>query len=739
VKSYWKIFLTISISIVIIGSFWFGLSARFVKSMRNAMLTLGMGSIILAFVLFGILVYLTYRFIAKPVKAVIEGTKKVREGDLNYRIKIMTTDELGELINSFNKMTEDLQKAPILKERKDDIIEGLADSLIIFNNDGDIEKVNKTTCELLKSDEGKLIGNSIENIIISKEGEPMNAFKLHSLISRNALKNYEVFYLRKDGKKIPILLNCREMEDDDKIGKSILCMGINIAKWKEAEAELRESEEKYRMLFDSANDAILLIKDGQVIDCNHRALDMFECTKLQIIGHSAHELSTPTQPNGRSSSEVVISNIDAVKEGEPQFFEWKCLKFDGTPFDTEVSLNLIELNGDDCVQAIIRDVTERKEMERELLKRQKLESLGILAGGIAHDFNNLLTGIMGSISVAKTKVDPDDILFHVLNQAERASRKAEKLTQQLLTFSKGGAPIKETASITEIIKESAEFALRGSNVKCKFDFPDELWMVEVDKDQMSQVINNLIINADKAMPEGGIINVSASNFDISEDNILPIIPGNYVRISIVDNGVGIPEEHLPKVFDPYFTTRDSGSGLGLTTVYSIIKRHNGYITVESEEGVGSVFYIYLPAVLKKEDIKEKEDKKESPDIYAKILLMDDEEVIRDVAGRILERLGYKVELAQSGEEMIEKYRDAYEKGDGYDAVLMDLTIPGGMGGKEAIEELLKIDSNVKAIVSSGYFNDPIMAHYKEHGFSGVVPKPYETEELEEVIKKVLEK
>lgn len=738
-KLFWKIFSILFVSIVTVVAFWFGFSTRYVKEVRDAILTLGVGALTLAFVLFSIILFLTIKYLIKPIKALTKSAEIVGKGNLNHKVTVRAADELGELINSFNKMTEELQKTTFSKEYVDNIIGSMADSLIVFDNDGRISKVNDATYELLKCDEEELIDKTVDAILISKEGKPLKATELWDLVKSEILRNYDAFYLRKDGKKIPILLSCSFMKNELEQDESMLCIGRNIAKWKEAEEDLQESEEKYRMLFDSANDAIFLLKDGQIIDCNKKALDMFGCTKLQIIGRSAYELSPPTQPDGRSSFQVVMSNIDVVKEGEPQFFEWKCLKFDGTPFDTEVSLNLIELKGDDCVQALIRDVTERKKMEKELLKTQKLESLGILAGGIAHDFNNLLTGIMGNISIAKMKIATDDKLFQILTQAEKASRKAEKLTQQLLTFSKGGAPIKETASITEIIKESAEFALRGSNVRCEFNFLEDLWMVEVDKDQISQVINNLIINADQAMPEGGLVEVSITNVNISEDNILPVDPGRYVKISIKDNGYGIQQEHLSKIFDPYFTTKDNGSGLGLTTAYSIIQRHNGYITAESEIGVRSTFFIYLPSVMKELEKEEKEDRVESFKSGVKILLMDDEEVIRDVAGRMLERLGYEVEFACSGEEVIDKYKKAFQTGDGFDAVIMDLTVPGGMGGREAVGKLLKIDPNVKAVVSSGYFNDPIMANFKDHGFSGVVPKPYEVEELVEVLRKVIEK
>ena len=389
------------------------------------------------------------------------------------------------------------------------------------------------------------------------------------------------------------------------------------------------------------------------------------------------------------------------------------------------------------VVLVFRDITEQRKMEQELQKIQKLESVGILAGGIAHDFNNILTGILGNISLAKMEANPEDEIYARLTEAEKASLEATNLTQQLLTFSKGGAPIKKTASIAELIRDSADFALRGSNVKCEFSIPDDIWPGEVDKGQMSQVINNLIINADQAMSEGGIIKVRAENVTVGAEHNLPLADGKYVKIEIEDEGIGIPKEHLPKIFDPYFSTKQKGSGLGLATSYSIIQRHAGYITAESELGVGTTFYIYLPASQKKE-ILEKKGAEERPFVgKGKILLMDDEEIVRNVAGAMLKYIGYEVDFAEDGAEAIELYRKAKESGQPFDVVIMDLTIPGGMGGKEAISKLIEIDPNVKAIVSSGYSTDAIMSDFKQYGFSGVIAKPYKIKDLSEVVHKAI--
>jgi len=388
------------------------------------------------------------------------------------------------------------------------------------------------------------------------------------------------------------------------------------------------------------------------------------------------------------------------------------------------------------VAEYVRDITERKRLEDEVRKSHKLESLGILAGGIAHDFNNLLTGILGNISLAKLKMSHEDTNYLRLDSAEKAAERARDLTQQLLTFSKGGAPIKKTASIEQIVMDSASFVLRGSNVKCKFVVPDSAWPVEADEGQMSQVINNLIINADQAMPDGGIINVTVENLTAGAKDIMTVKEGRYVKISIEDHGIGIAEQHLQKIFDPYFTTKQKGSGLGLATVYSIIKNHDGYIMVESTAGSGTIFQIYLPASENELPVITRPGEN-SLSGSGRILIMDDEEILREVASAILSHLGYRVVACSEGSEAVLLYQEAMLGNDPFAAVIMDLTIPGGMGGKETMRKLREIDRGVKGIVSSGYCNDPILANYLEYGFISVVAKPYNLEDLGKVLHETL--
>ncbi len=383
-----------------------------------------------------------------------------------------------------------------------------------------------------------------------------------------------------------------------------------------------------------------------------------------------------------------------------------------------------------------RDSTESHRMKEESFRAQKLESLGILAGGIAHDFNNSLTAILGNINLAKLRATSGDPLFQRLVEAERACSRAKSLTDQLLTFAKGGAPVKRVGSVASLLKESIAFALRGSNVGSQFSIAHDLWAVEFDEGQMSQVINNLIINACQAMPEGGIISVKAENVVAPVEDTESLDHGRYVKISINDSGAGIPVEHIERIFDPYFTTKKKGSGLGLATSYAIIRSHDGWIDVESEVGSGSTFHIHLPA---------SETEISSRDHAAgalrggkgRILLMEDEPMVREVAQEMLSLMGYEVDSVRDGIEAIALYRKGINEGRPFAAVIMNLTVPGGMGAKEAVGALLKLDPRVRAIVSSGYANDPVMERFAGYGFKGVVSKPYNLDELDAVLHKVV--
>ncbi len=386
---------------------------------------------------------------------------------------------------------------------------------------------------------------------------------------------------------------------------------------------------------------------------------------------------------------------------------------------------------------VFRDITERQAIQRELSKMEKLQSLGVLAGGIAHDFNNFLTGIIGNLSLAKLDLQTGKPVDSALDEMEKAALRAKDLTQQLLTFSKGGDPVRHTADIADIVHEAAQFALRGSNVRCDVALEADLHLSEVDGGQIAQVLYNLIINADQAMPEGGTITLRGDNVALPSDNAYALPPGDYIRLAVQDQGLGIRTDHLKKVFDPYFTTKQKGSGLGLAVAYSVISKHDGQLTVDSQLGEGTTFTILLPASDRPlQRVADQGHAVTSGSGY--VLVMDDEDFIRDLAERMLTKMGYRVAVAADGQAALNLYRQARVDGEPFDVVILDLTVPGAMGGKEAFEHLKKMDPEVRAIVSSGYANDPIMSNHLDYGFCGAVQKPYQMKDLSLALKRVME-
>ncbi|TAN62168.1 response regulator [bacterium] len=481
-------------------------------------------------------------------------------------------------------------------------------------------------------------------------------------------------------------------------------------------AQLQASESNYRALLETNADAIAVIsKDNSLCFANKAAEALFKTDKDKLPSAIAGLLPVS---NGIMEKELLI------KENE------KIL--------VEVRSAQTKWGGNNALIITIRDITERKHTENEFLRTSKLESLGILAGGIAHDFNNLLMGVIGNASMAKKQLNSGTPVYRMLVDLEKASLRAKDLTQQLLTFAKGGAPLKKTAVIGRLVKEAAVFAATGSNITCAFDIDPALLPVDADHGQIIQVIHNLIINAVQAMPSGGAITVSVKNATESGNGKLHLLPGKYCHISVNDTGTGISKENAAKIFDPYFTTKKEGSGLGLATAYSIIKNHDGRIIVDSTPNAGTTFHIYLPASSKKAEAESTTDEEERLiHGHGRVLIMDDEELVREVSGGLLNELGYDVELAEDGAKAVELYAEAISAGRAFDAVIIDITVPGGVGGKETIKRLLKIDSGVKAIVSSGYSDDPIMSDFKKFGFLGAIAKPYTLEELGKAVYRVV--
>ncbi len=392
------------------------------------------------------------------------------------------------------------------------------------------------------------------------------------------------------------------------------------------------------------------------------------------------------------------------------------------------------------VVLVFRDVTQRRKMEKELLNMEKLRAVGILAGGIAHDFNNILTAILGSINLVSLSKNLSNRDRDILKQAESACMRATSLTKQLLTFAKGGAPIKETQRLEDIVIDSAKFILRGSGIKLDIDISKDLWWVDVDKGQFSQVIQNIILNAKEAMKDKGTIRISMKNLG-SYRPTGHKKERDWVLVTIKDSGPGIPEDIISNIFEPYFTTKETGSGLGLAICHSIVTKHDGVIEVCSREGEGTTFRILLPRSMAKEGYKQVEEQEKEPLKVSgspkRILLVDDEDIVREMAKEMLKGLGYDVVDADSATSALKIFKDAIKENHPFDCVITDLTMPGEMGGKELMEALKELDKKVRIILSSGYGDTSFLADYEKYGFSAILTKPYRLTELDNTIRRVI--
>lgn len=505
----------------------------------------------------------------------------------------------------------------------------------------------------------------------------------------------------------------------------------------EAQArKLKENEERLKSLVEYSHDLIIETShDGKILFANRNHESQFGYSSSELIGTKIFDYIHPDDMDLATREFMSsVSNLtgtgNVVLRYRHKSGAWRWIESTGMPYIT----------ADGELKGVItsRDISEKKRTDEELSRAQRLESLGVLAGGIAHDFNNMLTIVLGSLGLARMNKLRDDETDKILDEAEAAINRATGLTRQLLTFARGGAPDKKNIYINGLLNDSVSFALSGSSILPRFFISDDLEKVDIDEGQIDQVINNIIINAKQAMPGGGEIRVAAANTVFRKGNAFNLPEGKYVKIEIQDHGAGIEEKDLHRIFDPFFTTKASGSGLGLATSYSIVRKHGGHITVDSAPGSGTTVSIYLQASTGPAPARERTVVRSARAGKGNILIMEDEEAVAAVLGEMTRRLGYSPVLTANSHTAVKCYRDSFESGNGFDAVILDLTIPGDIGGKKTLSLLQEIDPGVRAIITSGYFLDGPMSDYIEHGFKAYVRKPYNIADIGETLSYVVD-
>ncbi len=664
--------------------------------------------------------------------------KPIKEGELIAHVKAMlriklAEDELKkekELLNFLVKQrTEELNKA---RKRYQHLYDFAPDLYFSVRKDGNIISVNRNGASSLGYNHEELVGKPIWEIFHPEEISSVKS-QIQKIFDKKIVNGeWEFRQVHKNGDVIWVQEKTFLFLNEKGYAKELLIMCRDVTAQKIAEESLRESEQHYRTLFEHGNDAILLSSQTKdIIDANIQAVKLLGYDKSELIKFKFGTLLKSL--NHKDSQPPEFSDLKINDRFE---YETHILHKDESIIPVQVSITPLQRKNKNLYLIMLRDLSERKKVEEEVQKSQKLESIGILAGGLAHDFNNRLSVILGNAQLGRMSLENGGEVDKYFANIEKGAIQATTLTQQLLTFSKGGSPVKKFYSIKTLISEAVELSLSGSKTGLKSELPDELWAVEVDEGQIVQVFNNLIINADQAMADGGLLTITAENLSKRSKKIHAALKnGDYIRITIQDQGIGIPQANLDKIFDPYFTTKQQGSGLGLAVAYSIIKKHDGLLTAQSELGKGSVFEIYLPA---EPDYVLEPVVKEDEQFIGKgrVLVMDDEEAVLSVVDNYLTISGYDVEIAKDGNEAIEMYKKAAGEKNGYNVVIMDLTIPGGIGGGETMEILKEFDPEINAVVSSGYSNDPIMANYEDYGFKGVIAKPYRMNELGKVLNRI---
>ncbi|MFP4548278.1 MAG: PAS domain S-box protein [Fidelibacterota bacterium] len=642
-----------------------------------------------------------------------------------------------------DQRTEELEKS---REDLHITLNSIGDAVIATDIQGNITNMNPVAEQLTGYKFHDVKGhhiNEVFTIINSKTGEKAinPIIKVLREKKRVGLTNHTEL-IAKDGNEYQIADSAAPIKNSAGEIVGVVLVFRDVSKEYRTLEKLKTSEANLRTVFEAARNIAFIKTD---VNGKFSKIEIFSPGGEEIFGYTREEIiGKPITLLARPTDEPRFSEILTIDNKDKMGFdcELEMVRKNGKTFPALFSTHHIFDEENRMVNAlcVAIDITQQKRTQEELSKMQNIKSIGTLAGGIAHDFNNILTAIYGNISIAKLQLSHTHPVYDILNEAESSMNRATRLTRQLLTFSKGGDPHKTVVSLKDVIVDIVNFDLSGSNVKLMMEADDDLYPVKVDKGQMQQVFSNLAINANQAMPDGGKVTITMRNFDASKEPVPGLSGGAYLKITFKDEGSGIKKEYLDQIFDPYFTTKSTGSGLGLATVFSIINKHNGRIIVDSELNVGTNFTIYLPAAKSSkytEETKIDEQDREQVEYKTKILIMDDDKSIRNLVMSMVRSLGMKVVAVDDGHAAVQEFKEAIDEGEPFDLVILDLTIPGGMGGKETCAAIQAVAPKAKIIVSSGYANDTVLANYQHYGFSDIIAKPYTINNLQSVIRRVL--
>jgi PAS domain S-box-containing protein len=630
---------------------------------------------------------------------------------------------IGQDITEQKRTEKELQRS---EQRFRTFVENANDIVFALTTTGEFSYVSPNWTEAFGYEIGETIGKPFTPFVHPDDAQSCVEFMQQVFETGQKQSGVEYRVLCKNGTYLWYKANASLIQDPASGAATLIGIGRDISGLKASEEILRQSEERFEAAFHASPDAISLSRlgNGKYLDINEGFTELTGYPPEEVIGKSAIELNIWDNHLDR-----VRLLLDLRENGTITGRHFQFRRKDGSTRTGQMAARIIEINSEPYLLAITRDITLHEHVQKELIKAQKLDSISILAGGIAHNFNNVLTGVIGYISYAKNHLGEPDTLLKTLEAAEKSSYRAAGIARQLLTFSQRSTPVKNNVSIDTLVQESVELFLSGSNVTGTVDCYAHQTL-SVDSQQISQAFNNIVLNALQAMPDGGMLTVTTHSVSLNKNNLYSLPVGSYTRIAFSDTGCGIARDNLIKVYDPYFTTRDSGTGLGLSTTHSIVSKHGGHIDISSRVGKGTTVSILLPTSAEKQegDRGSTEQSKVEP-TGGLILVMDDEEMIRQVTEEVLINAGFDVVTCSRGEEALALYREFADSGNSFSLTILDLSVPEGMGGAETARCILNSDPNAHIMAASGYSNDPAISDYRAFGFCGAIAKPYSSDEL----------